>query len=272
MLEGYHDKVHFNFLVVGHTKFSPDQLFGLIHALFKKYNFIVPSDLPPKVAEYGQPKKTRGDPVWTANATLVNEGDGVFRNWKDLSQPFKPIKHIKKNPIEEILFEATYVNGKRTVKVSYKLIEQQEYHEVAILKRGREFPEPGVLAEDKLPPEAGWKKLGSKRHKGLLKSLDSISGEVTDEIFQFYADLPHKTEEEEEAEAPRRRRVDRGGNPVEVPAQPAVAAPHVNSSPSLDQSPPHIEPLLHSNQLQMSVTLHLQRMTCPSHLTVPLKP
>ena len=166
----------------------------------------------------------------------------MFRNWKDLSQPFKPIKHIKKNPIEEILFEATYVNGKRTVKVSYKLIEQQEYHEVAILKRGREFPEPGVLAEDKLPPEAGWKKLGSKRHKGLLKSLDSISGEVTDEIFQFYADLPHKTEEEEEAEAPRRRRVDRGGNPVEVPAQPAVAAPHVNSSPSLDQSPPHIEP------------------------------
>ena len=87
------------------------------------------------------------------------------------------------------------------MKVSYKLIEQQEYHEVAILKRGREFPEPGALAEDKLPPEAGWKKLGSKRHKALLKSLNSISGEVTDEIFQFYADLPHKTEEEEAAEA-----------------------------------------------------------------------
>ena len=155
------------------------------------------------------------------------------------------------------------------MKVSYKLIERKEYHEVAILKRGRELPEPGVLAEDKLPPE----KLGSKRHEGLLKSLNSISGEVTDEIFQFYADLPHKTAEEEEAEAPRRRRVDRGGNPVEVTAQPAVTAPHVNSSPSLDQSPPHIEPS--SSRIArepVAATLHLQRMTCASHLTVPLKP
>ena len=46
--------MHFNFLIVGHTKFPPDQLFGLIHELFKKHDFIVPADLPPTVKQYGQ--------------------------------------------------------------------------------------------------------------------------------------------------------------------------------------------------------------------------
>ena len=149
-------------------------MFGLIHALFEKHDFIVPgstahlsgvspfcfvcvntcctpeggSSSEPKVQEYGSLGRQRrqpGEKKWTANATLVEEADEVFREFKSLATSYNPIKGIKKMAIESILFEAHYVEGVRTVKVSYKLVEKEGNNEVAILKRGQTWPERGVL-------------------------------------------------------------------------------------------------------------------------------
>ena len=176
--------------IVGHTKFPPDQLFGLIHALLKKHDFIVPADLPPKVQEYGRQKRQPGEKKWTVNATLVEEDDEVFRKFKSLATPYNPIKGIKKMAIESILFEEHYVEGVRTVKVSYKLVEKDGYNEVATLKRGQTWPERGVLDDDNLPDVIPWKKLSNTRYLSLLKSMDKISGQVTDDHRQFNESLP----------------------------------------------------------------------------------
>ena len=142
------------FAIVGHTKFPPDQLFGLIHA--------------PKVQEYGRQKRQPGEKKWTVNATLVEEDDEVFRKFKSLATPYNPIKGIKKMAIESILFEEHYVEGVRTVKVSYKLVEKDGYNEVATLKRGQTWPEREVLDDDNLPDVIPWKKLSNTRYLSLL--------------------------------------------------------------------------------------------------------
>ena len=238
VLDGYHEKVHFNFLIVGHTKFAPDQLFGLIHALFKKHDFIVPADLPPKVKQYGQQGRQTGEKKWTANATLVEEADEVFRKFKSLAASYNPIKGIKKMAIESILFEAQYIEGVRTVKVSYKLVEKAGYNEVAVLKRGGTWPERGVLDDDNLPDVIPWKRLSNTRYQSLLKSIDKISGQVTDDHRQFYESLPHRNPDDvnEDDKSPSQA-YDRGGNPVSddesAPASPESAP----DSPSCPLSP-----------------------------------
>ena len=245
------------FAIVGHTKFPPDQLFGLIHALLKKHDFIVPADLPPKVQEYGRQKRQPGEKKWTVNATLVEEDDEVFRKFKSLATPYNPIKGIKKMAIESILFEAHYVEGVRTVKVSYKLVEKDGYNEVATLKRGQTWPERGVLDDDNLPDVIPWKKLSNTRYLSLLKSMDKISGQVTDDHRQFNESLPHRNPgEDNEATIPSQA-FDRGGNPVPDdelgPASPQTAP----LSPSCPRSPilaPNDAEDIESSVTNMSVT------------------
>ena len=42
IFEEYHEKIVWSFLVGGHTKFTPDQLFGLIQGLERKHNIVIP--------------------------------------------------------------------------------------------------------------------------------------------------------------------------------------------------------------------------------------
>ena len=140
--------------------------------------------------------------------------------------------------IESFLFEAQYIEGVRTVKVSYKLVEKAGYNEVAVLKRGGTWPERGVLDDDNLPDVIPWKRLSNTRYQSLLKSIDKISGQVTDDHRQFYESLPHRNPDDvnEDDNSPSQA-YDRGGNPVSddesAPASPESAP----DSPSCPLSP-----------------------------------
>ena len=97
ILNGKHDKIVWSFLVVGHTKFTPDQLFGLMRHIAAKFNLMTPIEVAVKASLIGEMKKD-----WKAKGVYCEDG---FYHFKNLSEPFKAFVGIKKLDIAEIVFK-----------------------------------------------------------------------------------------------------------------------------------------------------------------------
>ena len=167
----------------------------------------------------------------------MDQESDVFRQYKTLGDSFRNLKGIKKLPIQEIKLEAVMVDTERQVKVSYKLIDTQNFVEMSpVLKR---WPKPSMLDDERLPDLTPWKSLSKKRHQAVVDHLDKISEHVTDE---HNASVPHCSTDE----APSM--VDRGGN--------AVVADHpapVVAAPTTPPTPPDSPPLSPPPQLEIDI-------------------
>ena len=112
------ERIYINFMVPGHTHFSPDAGFGLVRRSIRQemiYN------IPELVCaiERSTPDSHRN------MAVEIKPEDGVFYDFKSHYNPhFKPLKGIKSLPITKIAFEqdvATANNESHDAKVTYTL-------------------------------------------------------------------------------------------------------------------------------------------------------
>ena len=171
VLDGFHERVSWNFLIVGHTKFSPDQLFGLLKTIFKKYDIIIPDEMVFRTVTGIVISQGSRSAEYKINAEEIKEEDVVFRQWKNLEAAFRSIPGIKKNPIAEARFDAVDVEGVRQVKVSYRLVNESAWTNVVILKRGMDWPQPGALSPSRQPEPVPWSQLGYSRWEKLNKYI-----------------------------------------------------------------------------------------------------
>ncbi len=90
VLTGLHTNIELSFLVVGHTKFSPDGYFGLIRHRYRRSKIYTYEQLV-KVIEESSPNKHNVCQLYSDN----NQPTVVYRNWSDwLAQYFKVIPGI----------------------------------------------------------------------------------------------------------------------------------------------------------------------------------
>lgn len=144
---GLHDVVTWCFLEVGHTKFSPDALFGRIRiALTKRNAFTVPDvlDVISKSSE---------------NSHGVLLPDSEFYDFKNMASCFTDIEGIKKNPIRQIRISALNVGGERSVLVTTRCAFSGPWKSEDFRpKRSQSWPElaamgkvaPGFLTEARI--------------------------------------------------------------------------------------------------------------------------
>ena len=200
VLDGKHEVVSWNFLVVGHTKFSPDRLFGLLRSLERKFNLFTPQDWKNKANGIGT------EDGWRVKAFYFE--DGVFRAWKSLADPFKRFEGIKNMPIAEIRLSATYEDGRAGCRVEYRLLSDDVWHNVAILRRDTEWPTECLSNP---PPFIGRVGFSKDRKAALVTKAEQLTG-ITTRQLRFWRELPVRGEiqpedaavvvEEEPSEAP----------------------------------------------------------------------
>lgn len=90
VLTGLHDKIELSFLIVGHTKFSPDGYFGLIKRHYRKSKVYTHEQLADIVTSSSRSGHNVCIPISRNTPTSVN-----YRDWSSwLSQYFKTIKGI----------------------------------------------------------------------------------------------------------------------------------------------------------------------------------
>ena len=235
VLDGYHERISWNFLIVGHTKFSPDQLFGLLKSIFNRYDVIVPDELVHHAINnitIGNRARSKG---YTINAEHITEEDQVFRHWKELVGLFRRFDGIKKKPIAEVRFDAIEVEGQRQVEVSYRLVNEESWTVLTILKRQAVWPRPGGLSDlSRLPSLVPWKKVKYKRHVNLNKYVRELSSPPTPEQLSYYANIPHCPPRPRQRPANR----DRGGRQLqdELPSPEASdAEPEPESEDDMEE-------------------------------------
>lgn len=268
ILDGHHEVVSWNFLLVGHTKFSPDQLFGLLHHLLKKHDFLIPSDIKTEAERIGRHERIaqeEGEAPWKVNCTVIDEEEDVFKHYKKLAEPFRRFEGIKTKDIAEVKFEATTVNEKRAVKVSYQLVEDTVWHEVAILKRGRQWPEKGILEAAR--ERCDWKPLSKTRKESLIQAIEKIVG-CSEEQLRFYQNLPEKADAEASSSI-----IDRDGNvihllpenspPMEV-SLPSSSSPSSTASETPNTCPEEPDLECHSPPAKRARAVTPPRVTEPA--------
>jgi hypothetical protein len=194
IVAGLHEEISWNFMVVGHTKFSPDRGFGLIRQSLEKFDaFTIPdlvamaNTLAPS-SEYA----CRGAPARTDK----------FRRYKtSIADPFVKLKGIKALNIGEIIFRPAEKDGKRICCVSYKLVGSSDDEvQVQVVKRGRtaeerantheRFPNGEILSSSP-PPVIERKVFSYDRWAQLMEILDRCVG-VTEDVLDYYRAIPHR--------------------------------------------------------------------------------
>ena len=224
ILNGKHDKIVWSFLVVGHTKFTPDQLFGLMRHIAAKFNLMTPIEVAVKASLIGEMKKD-----WKAKGVYCEDG---FYHFKNLSEPFKAFVGIKKLDIAEIVFKKHIAeSGETQCKVYYRLNGPKErLSEIFLLKhaRSRESAWPSDwLLPSNYPAQIQRRPLSSKRYLDIVKNIHNVVG-MSDSDKQFYIDLPHKnvsTANDDVNLAPNPRAPPPPPPTIDPPAQPAQEEP-----------------------------------------------
>ena len=61
-------------------------------------------------------------------------------SWKSLAEPYKRFEHIENLPIAKIRLSATRVDERVGYSVEYRLLSEEVWHDVAILRRHKEWP------------------------------------------------------------------------------------------------------------------------------------
>lgn len=91
MLSGLHNKIELSFLVVGHTKFSPDGYFGLIRHRYRRSKVYTYEQL----AKVVEKSSENGHNICQRYNHNNEKSEIVYRNWSSwLAQYFKTIPNI----------------------------------------------------------------------------------------------------------------------------------------------------------------------------------
>ena len=155
VLAGYHNEVSWNFMVVGHTQFSPDRGFGLMRKHVERRDAFTAPD-PVNINNALTPK---------SNYKCVGREAEVaeFRDFKRcITDNLKPVDGIKSRDIAEIIIRAETVDAHRICRSFRRYIRSDELQEMPVIKRARTaeeralgehlcFPRGQVLTTDKPP-------------------------------------------------------------------------------------------------------------------------
>lgn len=194
VIAGYHEKVTWCFLAVGHTKFSPDRSFGLIRGCLSKHTVISLPDLLNLINDIGV------DAEWKCSGAEVRDED--FRQWKVLfnGSNIEALDGIKIMNIQEIRIRA-YDNedGKRRVRVTVVQVDKTEKVKVCPVREKlrkeekkagfTEVPWPtGDEVRSNIPPLLSRKPLSQTRYSALQDIVKKFIG-VSEDQKQFYVNL-----------------------------------------------------------------------------------
>ena len=193
---GYHESISWNFLIVGHTKFSPDRGFALVRNEEKKNTILTMKNWIDVICKIGEQEEGE---FCTAEEMLE------FRQWKALSLPFKKFDGIQKLDVEEIVFTKGRSNS---CNVSYKQVSQEEFKTIDIkrTKIGKDlrdlgfsevpdWPTDQALKEENLPEKIPLIPLSFNRWNELCKNMkqlvQSFNPEQQVEVLKYWENLPH---------------------------------------------------------------------------------
>ena len=156
VLAGLQEEVELSFLIVGHTKYSPDWCFGLFKRAFKRTKVGCLDDLV-NVCE-GSAKVNKSQLVGTQDGTVVVP----TYNWSAFFQPFfkaNPFKGLKK--LQHLRFTATHPGA-----CFFKETPDGEERMIAILRDPYWRPSSHVLAPV-IPPQG----LSAERQQYLYEKI-----------------------------------------------------------------------------------------------------
>ena len=192
---GFHDSISWNFLLVGHTKFSPDRGFALVRNAEKKNTIRTMKHWINVINGIGE-----GEEGEYCTAEEMTE----FRQWKALALPFNKFDGIKKLDVEELQFTKGRSN---TCNVTYKLISETEFKQVCIkrtkmlkdlrdlsLDEVPDWPTEDILKEN-LPEPLLLIPLAFKRWQDLVKGIktmvEPLSIQEQTEVLEYWENLRH---------------------------------------------------------------------------------
>ena len=148
VLAGYHNEVSWNFMVVGHTQFSPDRGFGLMRKHVERRDAFTAPD-PVNINNALTPK---------SNYKCVGREAEVaeFRDFKRcITDNLKPVDGIKSRDIAEIIIRAETVDAHRICRSFRRYIRSDELQEMPVIKRARTAEERALGEHLCLPPWPG---------------------------------------------------------------------------------------------------------------------
>jgi hypothetical protein len=193
ILAGHHDEISWNFMVVGHTKFSPDRGFGLIRQALERFDAYTVPDLMRMTNQLGSDR--------SYNCRGMEAVVSEFRDYRStISRPFKQLKGIKSLNIGEIIFRPAFVGEKRICRVFYKLVGWDEEVEVDVVSRGRtaeqrashhdRFPAGEIISTD--PPAKIPRKVFSYDRWAQLMEIIGRCVHVPEEAVEYFCAIPHQ--------------------------------------------------------------------------------
>jgi len=155
---GYNDKIIWQFMAVGHTKFRPDEGFGNIRRFVDGRVDILSMKEMMKAIENSS----------LSNKCVLFPVQSV-QDWKEVSSTFNSLYGIRKFFAYKIHIRATVVDGKRSVVVDvhHKPNSGTPDMTVNLLKKGKEFPKFESFKFVQPQP------LTLARRKGLFKDVYS---------------------------------------------------------------------------------------------------
>jgi hypothetical protein len=207
---GLHDRIRWNFMAVGHTKFSPDRGFALVRNEEKKHTILTMADWLAVINNIGD--ESSGQSFCTAEEVQAED----FRQWKSLVYPFKDFPGIKKMDIEEIVFEKARVGGvSNACRVKYKLIGKEGYT-VKDMKRttlNKELRDAGFTAvpgwpslrdlEEDQPAALPIIPQSYRRWSELVKSIKEVIKDLPEErqsaVLEYWENIHHVDESDTES-------------------------------------------------------------------------
>jgi hypothetical protein len=195
---GFHEEICWNFMAVGHTKFSPDRGFALIRNAQAKHDIYTMDDWLKLVNNIS--------PTGEYRSFGYEMPDECFRRFKELfdGTGLKAITGIKVLNIAEIRYRAVVKDGVRQCIVDYLLAGagEEERVEVSVLKtrlskkdakEGRSlppWPDGSLLKEPNLPSSLPRTPLSFDRWNQLMVNVERFVG-ITEEQLQWWEELPH---------------------------------------------------------------------------------
>lgn len=156
---GYHDEIIWQFMAVGHTKFRPDEGFGLIRTYVDGRADVLSMEEMRVAIENS-----------SSSNTCVIFPVEVVQDWKAVSKTFKALYGIRKNFAYKIHIRAETKDGKRTVLVDvyHKPDGEQPDTTVNLMKNGVELPTLSSFI--RVPPTA----MSEARRAGLENDVYAV--------------------------------------------------------------------------------------------------
>lgn len=132
VLAGLHYNIELSFMIVGHTKFSPDGYFGLIRKRYRRSNIYTYEDLVQTVLNSSEKGHNACQPIRN-HGTSVNSHQLIYRDWSSWL-----LKFFRKLPDITSYRHFKIIKNKPGIVILKKAIDGDET-KVQLLKRDVPF-------------------------------------------------------------------------------------------------------------------------------------